>query len=166
MSKMLNQMSEITINNFNKKDKNEWTLNQMKTFCRKNKLLVSGKKDEVYERINMFLNQEILNIGNSLKDLKIKDDTLNIQLGKYFEFKNFIYTKLDTIYFDYIKNRFYIIVNYDGDEIIDKKIGCFKKDTKDIKINIKKGILYKNCTIIFLGFWLNEKNKKVYNIDY
>lgn len=159
-------MNEITITNFNKKDKKEWTLNQMKIFCRKNKLLVSGKKDEVYDRINMFLNQGIINIENSLKDLKIKDDTSKIQLGKYFELENFIYTKLDTIYFDYIKNRFYIIVNYDGEEFIDKKICCFKKDTKDIKNNIKKGILYKNCTIIFLGFWLNEKNKKIYNIDY
>jgi hypothetical protein len=159
-------MNEITINNFNKKDKKEWTLIQMKTFCKKNKLLVSGKKDDIYKRIKMFLNQEIVNIENSLKELQIKDNTLNIQLGKYLEFKNIVYTKLDTIYFDYIKNRFYILVNYDGKENIDKKIGCFKKDTKDIKNNIKKGILYKDCTVLFLGFWFDEKNKKVYNIDY
>lgn len=153
-------MEEITINNFNKKDKKKWTVNQMKIFCKKNKLSTSGKKDEVYERINIFLNSELIKIEKELKKL-----TISIS-EKYTKFDPIIYTKLETICFDYIKNRFYIIVNYDGKINIDRKIGFFKKDTKDIKNDIKKGILYKDCIIILLGYWVNEKDKKVYNIDY
>jgi hypothetical protein len=153
-------MEEITINNFNKKDKKKWTVNQMKIFCKKNKLSTSGKKDELYERINIFLNSELIKIEKGLKNL-----TIGIT-EKYTEFNPIIYTKLETICFDYIKNRFYILINYDGNINIDSKIGFFKKDTKDIKKDIKEGFLYKDCIIMLLGYWVNKKNKKVYNIDY
>jgi hypothetical protein len=74
-------------------------------------------------------------IEKTLSNLSINDN-INIT-ENYIEFNKPINTKLKTIYFDYIKNRFYIIINYDGKEKIDKLIRCFKEDTKDIKKRLK-----------------------------
>lgn len=33
-------------------------------------------------------------------------------------------------------------------------------------MDLKKGVLYKNCKIMFLGYWIDNNEKKIYNIDY
>ena len=157
------EYNEITIDNFDK-HKNKWKLIHMKNFCKKHNLPISGKKDEIKRNIDTYISSELSKVENSLNNLSLND---NIDITKnYVKFDKPINTKLKTIYFDYIKNRFYIVINYDGKEKIDKIIKCFKEDTKDIKKYLKTGILYKNCKILFLGYWINNCEKKIYNIDY
>lgn len=152
------EYNEITMNNFNKY-KNEWKLIHMKNFCKKHKLPISGKKDEIKSRIDKYISSEIEKVERSLNNLSLKDN-IDVMSKNYVKFDKPINTKLKTIYFDYIKNRFYIVVNYDGKEKIDRLIKCFKEDTKDIKKELKNGILYKNCNISFLGYWIDNYEKK------
>jgi hypothetical protein len=159
----MHEYNEITINNFNEY-KDQWKIIHMKKFCKVYNLPITGKKDEIKRRIDIFISSELAKIEKTLSNLNINDN-INIT-ENYIEFNKPINTKLKTIYFDYIKNRFYIIINYDGKEKIDKLIRFFKEDTKDIKKRLKNGILYKNCKIIFLGYWIDNNKRKTYNIDY
>ncbi len=157
------EYDEITISNFNKY-KDQWKIIHMKKFCKRYNLPIAGRKEEIKKRIDIFISSELIKIEKTLNNLSIND---NINMTEnYIEFNKPINTNLKSIYFDYIKNRFYIIINYDGKEKIDKLVKCFKEDTKDIKKKIKNGILYKNCKIIFLGYWIDNNKRKIYNIDY
>jgi ribosome-associated translation inhibitor RaiA len=160
----MSEDNEITMNNFDKY-KDQWKVIHMKSFCKKHNIPIAGKKVEIKMRIDTYISSELTKVEKSLSNLSINDN-VNIISKKYVKFDKPINTKLKTIYFDYIKNRFYIVIDYKGKERIDNLVKCFKEDTKDIKKKLKDGILYKNCKILFLGYWISNDSKKIYDIDY
>ena len=157
----MKEEKKITIYNFNK-NRSVWKLDDLKIFCKNNNLSFKGRKKDIIDRIDDFINEDIDSIEKKIAKISLGESVVFPK--DYVQYKKPIKVKLKTIYFDSFQGCFYMRIKSPEETKIEDTIGCFKEDNNEIKKDIKSGKLYKGCTLIIFGYYFNDKKRKVYNM--